>query len=216
MNGDRLDDNDVERIRCVKILKIYNYSSVLNNIFQFTLYNGFVANGSQCIRLAEFEIKFACEFANRSQKIFRIRLSLKIEVEMNDGSQRSRTLPRFSGDKGVEGLFYVYDEFISQAADRLGFKDEDYWTYWPDVLDPVARRKWKQRVDGIAAEDQTSDHFREEFSRFVTLYSNSACPRDDLIKYLQSEECRKPRKVNPDDHAMRIETLCLSTNRLED
>jgi len=50
---------------------------------------------------------------------------VKIEVEMDDGSQRSRTLPRFSGDKGVEGLFYVYDEFISQAAERLGFDDQD-------------------------------------------------------------------------------------------
>jgi len=140
---------------------------------------------------------------------------VKIEVEMDDGSQRSRTLPRFSGDKGVEGLFYVYDEFISQAAERLGFDDQDYWTYWPDVLDPVSRRKWKQNVDNINPNGRTADRFRQEFNRFVTLYSNSACPRDDLIKYIQSDECKKPRKVNPDDHATRIETLCLYANRME-
>ena len=63
---------------------------------------------------------------------------VKVEVEMDDGTFRKRTLPRFSGDKGVEGLFYVYDEVILQAADRLAFADRDYWTYWPDVLDPVA------------------------------------------------------------------------------
>jgi len=140
---------------------------------------------------------------------------VKIEVEMDDGSQRSRTLPRFSGDKGVEGLFYVYDEFISQAAERLGFDDQDYWTYWPDVLDPVSRRKWKQNKDNINPNGRTVNRFRQEFNRFVTLYSNSACPRDDLIKYIQSDECKKPRKVNPDDHATRIETLCLYANRME-
>ncbi len=66
---------------------------------------------------------------------------VKIEVEMEDGTYRKCTLPRFSGDKGVEGLFYVYDNFILHAAERLGFADNDYWIYWPDVLDPVARRK---------------------------------------------------------------------------
>ena len=138
-----------------------------------------------------------------------------VEVEMDDGTFRKRTLPRFSGDKGVEGLFYVFDEFISRAVERLGFEDEDYWTYWPDVLDPVARRKWRQNVDGIAPVDRTIDRFRAEFSRFVTHYSNSATPRDDLIRYLQSEDCKKPRKINPDEHATRLETLCLYANRLE-
>ena len=87
-----------------------------------------------------------------------------VEVEMDDGTFRKRTLPRFSGDKGVEGLFYVFDEFISRAVERLGFEDEDYWTYWPDVLDPVARRKWRQNVDGIAPVDRTIDRFHTEFS----------------------------------------------------
>ena len=140
---------------------------------------------------------------------------VKVEVEMEDGSFRKRTLPRFAGDKGVEGLFYVYDEFISQAAKRLNFADEDYWTYWPDVLDPVARRKWNQLTDNIAGQLRTHARFVEEFNRFVTHYSNSASPRDDLIRYLLSDECKKPRKVNPDDHATRIETLCLYANRLQ-
>lgn len=140
---------------------------------------------------------------------------VKLEVEMDDGTFRKRTLPRFAGDKGVEGLFYVYDEFISQAASRLGFGDSDYWTYWPDVLDPVSKRKWKQGTDNIAPRLRTEDRFLEEFNKFVTHYSNSASPRDDLIRYIMSDECKKPRKINPDDHATRIETLCLYANRLQ-
>ncbi len=134
---------------------------------------------------------------------------------MEDGSQRNGTLPLFSGDKGVKGLLYGYDEFITQAADRLGFVNQDYWTYWPDVLDPVARRKWRLNVEGIAPAERTIERFCQDFNCFVTQYSNSACPRDDLIRYLQSDECRKPRKVNPDDHATRIKTLCLYVNRLQ-
>jgi hypothetical protein len=139
---------------------------------------------------------------------------VKVEMVMEDGTFRKRTLPRFSGDKGVEGLFYVYDEFISQAATRLRFDANDYWTYWPDVLDPVARRKWTQQVVNIIGRDRTIARFLAEFDRFVTHYSNSASPRDDLIRYLLSDECKKPRKVSPDDHATRIETLCLYANRL--
>ncbi len=37
---------------------------------------------------------------------------VKVKVKMEDGSQRNRTLPRFSGDKGVEGLIYVYKLLI--------------------------------------------------------------------------------------------------------
>ena len=140
---------------------------------------------------------------------------VKVEVELVDGTFRKRTLPRFAGDKGVEGLFYVYDEFMSQLSIRLNFEDEDYWTYWPDVLDPVARRKWNQNVGNIAAQLRTRERFVEEFNRFVTHYSNSASPRDDLIRYLLGDGCKKPRKVTPDDHATRIETLCLYANRLQ-
>ena len=139
---------------------------------------------------------------------------VKVEIEMNDGTYRRRTLPRFSGDKGVEGLFYVLDEFTSQAANRLDFDDEDYWTYWPDVLDPVARRKWNGLIANIPERQHVHDRFYEEVNNFITLYSNSASPRDDLIRYLSSDECKKPRKVSPDDHATRIETLCLYANRL--
>ena len=140
---------------------------------------------------------------------------VKVEVEMNDNTFRKRTLPRFAGDKGVEGLFYVFDEFMSQIAGRLAFDGEDYWTYWPDVLDPVARRKWNQNTMQINERDRTADRFLVEFNRLVTHYSNSASPRDDLVRYLLSDECKKPRKVSPDDHATRIETLCLYANRLE-
>ncbi len=64
-------------------------------------------------------------------------------------------------------------------------------------------------------EELTRNRFTQDFDRFGMHYSNSASPRDDLIRYLISDECKKPRKVNPDDHATRIETLCLYANRLE-
>ena len=139
---------------------------------------------------------------------------VKVEIAMEGGTFRKRNLPRFSGDKGVEGLFYVFDEFMSQAATKLRFDDEDYWLYWPDVLDPVARRKWNQQVANVVDRQRNIARFLQEFDNLVTHYSNSASPRDDLIRYLLGDECKKPRKVNPDDHATRIETLCLYANRL--
>ncbi len=37
---------------------------------------------------------------------------VKSKVKIEDATHRTRTLPCFSGDKGVEGLFYVYHKFI--------------------------------------------------------------------------------------------------------
>ncbi len=64
-------------------------------------------------------------------------------------------------------------------------------------------------------EERTRNRFTQEFDGFATHYCNSASPRDDLIRYLISDECKKARKVNPDNHATRMETLCLYANRLE-
>jgi hypothetical protein len=53
------------------------------------------------------------------------------------------------------------------------------------------------------------------FRDFLTAESGSLNPRDDLIAYLATDECKKPRKINVRSHANRIETLCLYANRLE-
>ena len=136
-----------------------------------------------------------------------------LTVVLDNGETHKRKIPQFAADKGVEGLFYVYDEFENVAL-RLNFAEGDYWEYWPDVLDGNARRKWSNQVRAIAEADRDIDRFKQEFSKFVGQYTNSTDPRGDLIRYIDSDACNKPRDADVDEHVSRIETLCLYANRL--
>eukprot|EP00980_Cylindrotheca_fusiformis_P006034 scaffold1294_cov78-Cylindrotheca_fusiformis.AAC.6 len=139
----------------------------------------------------------------------------KVEVELGEDRTRSRKLPRWTGDRGIEGLFYCYDQF-KQFATRLDFEDEDYWTYFPDILDSVAQLSWQAQTGNIAEADQTQERFEQEFNDFVTKHAGSTTPKRDMIKYLDSEECKKPpRNKSVREHVNRIEILCMYVNRLQ-
>ncbi|CAB9524872.1 hypothetical protein SEMRO_1598_G284910.1 [Seminavis robusta] len=91
----------------------------------------------------------------------------------------------------------------------------DKWDQFEDVLDSVAARKWNNLIRGIAAPARNNARFTTEINNYVQLYAEHECPRDVLIKYIKSDECQKPRKVDPGVHASRIETLCRFANRLQ-
>lgn len=137
----------------------------------------------------------------------------KLEKLGNDNVHRKRSVPVFSAKYGVEGLFHVIDKF-EKAAAKLQFLVADYWNEFDEVLDSTAENKWANLIAPIVPNQRTMARFNTILQEFVTHYSGSAEPRDVMKEYLESGECRKPRKVNPDDHAARIETLCKFANRL--
>eukprot|EP00980_Cylindrotheca_fusiformis_P016313 scaffold4845_cov117-Cylindrotheca_fusiformis.AAC.1 len=94
----------------------------------------------------------------------------KVEVELGEDRTRSRKLPRWTGDRGIEGLFYCYDQF-KQFATRLNFNDNDHWTYFPDILDAVAQRAWEAQTSNIEEWNRTHLRLEVEFNDFVTKYA---------------------------------------------
>jgi hypothetical protein len=138
--------------------------------------------------------------------------SVKLE-KMVQGTTRKRTVPVFAAKYGVAGLFHVIDKF-NRAADKLGFTVAEKWSEFEEVLDDTAEQKWTNHINGIAANQRTQARFDQSLSEFVHSYSGSPEPRDVLKEYIRSDECRKPRNIDPDEHAARIETLCRFANRL--
>jgi hypothetical protein len=62
----------------------------------------------------------------------------------------------------------------------------------------------------------TADRFDQYIGWYVVLYAQDENPRDILIKYIKSDECRsKPQKTDTRDHTSRIETLCWYANQLD-
>lgn len=141
---------------------------------------------------------------------------VKFEVATAQGHFHRVSLPQYEGKRGVEGLFYCKDKFDRIARD-YAFDAQDHFDHFPRILDPPTDRWWDSRLVTLNVEAplRTQDQFDAIFRELVTTESGSLNPRDDLLSYLATEECKKARKEDVRTHVRRIETLCLYANRLE-
>ena len=138
----------------------------------------------------------------------------KFEIVTAQNTTHKISVPQYESKRGVEGLFYCKDKFEEKASDFV-FDPDDYFKYFPRILDQVSLRWWNNKMVRFAPDVAwTQAEFDQLFKEFVTHESGSVNPRDDLVAYLSTEECKKPRKVDVRTHANRIETLCLYANRL--
>ena len=138
---------------------------------------------------------------------------VKLEIATDDEKFRKRQVPRWSEERGIEGLLFCFDEFKT-IADELSFNGDDYFRYYPLTLDIAPRRTWKEQIEGLPTQDKTIERFQEEFNDFLVFHAGSNSPRDDLIDYLASEDCRKPVAKSVVEHVSRIVSLCVYANRL--
>lgn len=141
---------------------------------------------------------------------------VKFEIHTEEGRFHKLSIPQYESKRGVEGLLHCKDKF-DERADDYQFDAADYFRYFPRVLDQTSLRWWKNRITRLAvpAENRDMDDFNTVFRDFLTAESGSLNPRDDLLAYLATDDCKKPKKVDVRTHANRIETLCLYANRLE-
>ena len=133
-------------------------------------------------------------------------------IKLQKGT-KGRKAPVFQAKDGVEGLFHVIDKFLKAAA-CMAFTKLVYWDQFEDVLEMAKEDKWMNLITPIADADRDVAQFDMELDNFVALYAEADNPRDDMIKYLQSD-CWKPRKVDSGKHASRIKTMCHYVNRLK-
>ncbi len=141
---------------------------------------------------------------------------VKFEVQTDEGRFHKLSFPQYGSKRGVEGLLYCKDKF-DELANDYQFDAADYFRFFPRILDQTSLRWWNNRIARleIAPADRNMEIFNMVFRDFLTAESGSLNPRDDLLAYLSTDDCKKPRKVDVRSHANRIETLCLYANRLE-
>lgn len=140
----------------------------------------------------------------------------KIEIELNNGQYRKRSVKIWSAKRGLEGLLYCYDAFKRHCIDKFDFDINDIEEHFPAMLDNEAERRWNVIWSGVPAAEKNVLRFDREFANFVTIVSGSSNPRDDLIEYItHAAECKKKRSADVDAHVSRIVTLCLLANRLK-
>jgi len=116
----------------------------------------------------------------------------------------------------VEGLVHCKDHYDVAAKD-FAFDASDHFNYFPRILNQVSDRWWNNRIARLPGQANawTMADFDLVYAEFVTAESGSLYPRDDLIAYLKTDDCKKPRKVSIRTHASRIESLCYYANCLQ-
>jgi hypothetical protein len=102
-----------------------------------------------------------------------------------------------------------------KLAGDYQFDAADYFRFFPRILDQTSLRWWINRIARleVAPADRNMEIFNMVFRDFHAAESGSSNPRDDLLAYLSTDDCKKPRKADVRSHANRIETLCLYANR---
>ncbi|MFM7530878.1 MAG: hypothetical protein ACKO63_20745 [Nodosilinea sp.] len=139
---------------------------------------------------------------------------VKFDIVTVQNTVHKCALPMYESKRGVEGLFHCKDRFDDKAND-YAFDAADHFNYFRRILDQVSQRWWRNRVAQLPQNaPRTMDEFNTVFEEFVTAESGCLNPRDALIAYLETEECKKHRKADVRTHANRIENLCHYANRL--
>ncbi|MEO0404259.1 MAG: hypothetical protein AAF193_05265 [Bacteroidota bacterium] len=138
----------------------------------------------------------------------------KMEKANAAGQLIRREAPIFESKHGVEGLFYVLDQF-DNVAEELSFTVGEKWLQFPQVLNRVAQARWNNLTRTVGANQRTQARFSEERRHLLSKYSEHENPRDVMLEFLRSGGCHKPRSATVGDHVSRIEVLCDYANRLE-
>ena len=126
---------------------------------------------------------------------------------------------------GIELLLYVVEDF-NLACDALNlFLTVELLEFWKKVLGHGPAEKWKRMLrNNIYLDDMVTvpaakpgdmdiqqtvqgSGFNKMIADFIKLYCDDSDPKANLVAYIGSEECRKPKKVPVADHQERIEEL---------
>ena len=131
--------------------------------------------------------------------------------------KKKRTCVVFSGQYGVQELFYVQEAFEDAAFD-LKLRDEHIDEYWLSVLAHGPRQKWNNmwRNNRLSSRvtRKSKAHWEIALQTFRKFYASSKSARDDVIDYLKSEAVRKPHSISCEAHADKIERCCARANIL--
>jgi hypothetical protein len=137
---------------------------------------------------------------------------VKLSQQFDDRTKRVKNCPVFSGKYGLESLLYVEDRF-RKVATQLTWTDEELFIGFEEVLLDHAEDEWEDIVQGLAPADRDDDTFDACIQLFYLKYCSEEA-RDEMFKYLETQQCRKPVGMEPRKHVSRLLTLYRYSNRL--
>jgi hypothetical protein len=140
---------------------------------------------------------------------------VKLEQSFDDGSKVKAEVPLFTGQQGLEGLIYIVDRF-KEACKRLQWTEGiEMFEEFPKVLQGQAYTYWMNEILTTFPDedDQTPETFQEAIDMLKISFGGGTLARNHILQYIQTNECKKPRKSTVEEHVRRITTLVSLANQ---
>ena len=131
--------------------------------------------------------------------------------EFQDGRKLKKYSVVFDGTGGPEALLYGEESFRKNAA-KLDYENIELFENYEETLAGGAEDNWNA-VNANDAYPFTNLGFDAAIRAFYLRYS-AIDARDTLFEYLNTNECSKPRSVDPLDYCNRIQTMVRRGNRM--
>lgn len=133
-----------------------------------------------------------------------------------DKKKLTASCVKFSGNYGVQELFYVEEAFYDVMSD-LELPETEIDRKWQMVLDHGPRKKWNKLWEGdtpLKTDRETLAEWCVALLAFRKKYAPDQDARDNVIRYLQSDEVKKPPGISCQAQADRIIMCCERANIL--
>jgi len=134
-----------------------------------------------------------------------------ITTYYGNGNKRKEKCVIFTGEGGIEELFYVRDEY-DNVCELLEIEDQELFDTWTKVLGHNARNKWND-LNPRTTYPLTTAGIQACFDQFIGNYVTDDEAKDVLITYMQSTACVMKHNTAIEKHQSRIENMMNYANR---
>mmetsp|Transcript_4626 Transcript_4626/g.8025 ORF Transcript_4626/g.8025 Transcript_4626/m.8025 type:complete len:250 (+) Transcript_4626:93-842(+) len=136
---------------------------------------------------------------------------VKLTRDFDNGTRKSRYIPVFTGEYGIEALLMVVTSF-TKAASVLVFENAELFDNFDQCVSGVAETMWANIANNITAAERTTARFDSAVTELYTAIIG-ANARDALIAYLE-RGVLKPLEVMPNEHIARMQEMVRIANIL--
>ena len=141
---------------------------------------------------------------------------IKLSQIFDDDTTLKYTAHKYTGSEGIEAIIHCNTRF-QRAATKLRWNGPEKFEHYDEIIEDDALDYWDNQIlpDYPNVIDQTLANFETALAAMVSNFCGGSKTRDHIIAYLESPECRKPKKTVVNQHIMRLQKIISVANSVE-
>ena len=139
---------------------------------------------------------------------------VKLEQPFEDGTKVKMEVPLFTGQQGLEGLVYIVDRFKDACKALDWVEGTELFQGFAKILQGQAYSYWIDEIlTKFPEEEQSIETFEEAIGMMKISFGGGTLARNHILQYIQTNDCKKPRKPTVEEHVRRISALVSLANQ---